>query len=282
MKKYNLSASQMLYLAQTTYSTQIYGVKNPFVGMSNDEIKEKIFDASKELRMKNLICEDFDGNLTINSNLEMCIKACTCFDTMMIGATIRNGNEEAIYFFAYDGNVVCLKEVDEEYEIGESSLDEMREYAECIFKTIQPQSINDKNRTSFVASQTIMVNELIEEGDEDSALTLLIDSGCEEKLAEVYVNSLMKKLDSTSFAFVHDEMFHIPTEDYLFIHKENKLIGVSTEIGDDFDDYLVLSEIDTDEIRKSIINNINEFISKPLFTEETSGDEDEMSIEGDA
>lgn len=75
-------------------------------------------------------------------------------------------------------------------------------------------------------------------------------------------------------------MYSIPEEDILFIHDGDRLIGVSTEIGDDFDDYLVLSEVSANDIKDIINKNINEFTFRPSF-EETTGADDEMDAETD-
>lgn len=279
MKKYRLTGPQIICLAQKKYATQIFGVGDVFANDSVDEIKEALLDAEKELMMQGLINEDFDGNLFIEPTLSKCIEANAVFDTMLYCETIRNGHREETYFFALDEHITSMKKSGEEFELSESSMEEMAKFAEATLAMNTDVSTNPEVRTLFSSSLDILVRDMVEDEEYEEALELLENNGCDTNLGRVYLKSLSGDLDSIKFTFVHDPLYNIPDTVLSCIYDNKRMIGISSEVGEDFDEYLVLSEITVDEIRENILKNINEFTEVPSFQEDTGSEDINLETE---
>lgn len=281
MEGYKLDGPQMYYLAQHIYASQIYGVVNPFEDVNVDDEKEMLLEASKELKAQSLVYEDFDGNVVIKPDLKGHVQAYTNFDAMLLLKVVRNGRQQIIHFFARDEKITYLKSVGDMYVVGPLTLEELSSYVDNIVSAQEVITKNSDVQTQFASYQTIVVQTMIDDNEEDEALELLIDGGCEREYGELYIKALKHELDSTSFTLLHDPMYNIPDEEISYLQDGNKLIGLGSEIGEDLDEYTVLSETTTAEVLEKIQKCISEFILLPEFNEDTGSGEDSTDEESD-
>ena len=178
-----LTINELLFLALEAGADEFFGIGDPFLYMSVEQIRTALENPGASLDKKGYGDMDFDGKFRMEENVLSLIQPCAFCDAYL---TVENGSgkERVVYYFAEDVLMKLwkckdgwhLKPADREEEITKLS----NEFAFDVYNIVTPQmkvssKYLKKLKKAVVNKEDEVLTRLLDQLESDESKTILMD-----------------------------------------------------------------------------------------------------------
>ena len=197
MKEWKLSTKEVLVLASELGAKHFYGMRDPFFGMSEEEIRQAYTTALTELEAKGCVSMGFDESVAVEPSLREQIELCAFSEKYVTVDEIRAGvvQPHRVYYVK-DSACVLLRQ---EAEQAVLSMPEGAP-AELILESIQEHTDCPAEPEACISQESIQKLPTLS-GEEAAAL--LDSMGCPVQMGKLLAAGLRKKANYCSIGIVN-------------------------------------------------------------------------------
>lgn len=199
MREINLSTKELLVLASHVGAGNFYGIKDPFCGMSRQEIEAAIPSIQLALEQKGYASVGFDSTFQINSDVKNTVSVCAQCDKYIMVDMISAGArtpKEMLYFST--GHCIKLTQSDAGVSLSETTPES---FVDRLLETVfQSYSDNAYDTGSITLSKTVL-DVAKKKSLEDSKL-FLQSHGCSPAIASIITEGLHQLCTTLSLVAV--------------------------------------------------------------------------------
>lgn len=196
-----LSSKELLVLSSFLGADNFFGIKDPFRGMTRDEIRAEIPLIQLQAEKNGLASLGFDNSFIISSETDRIISACAMCDMYLSIDVINCGIQQAREMFYSRGfTTVYLKYIGENATLLEES---NQEFAKKLMTTLFApcSAVLPVKQESVYIHQSTLAQAYTE--PEDQMVQKLMDEGCSSEMATVIASGLQRKCKYCSLLAVN-------------------------------------------------------------------------------
>ena len=192
MEKISITLKELAYLAAELGAKELFGIRDPYYGMTAEEIHRGKASLQTALDQKGIVEMDFSGKSTITEKAKQLVSVCAFCDAYVV-SDARGGEAEQL-FTAYcrGGHWVLLEhgaETSDLYACDAGSI------AEKIGAAVPDGAAADAGSEQFCFSCELIAQAqgLLQGGQPQKAETVLLEGGLNRRAAEILLDGLQGK-----------------------------------------------------------------------------------------
>lgn len=109
MNKIVVTPQELMYLAVNVGADEFFGIADPFMGMTLEEIHASLEDVKLSLDKKGYVRMSFDGDIQVDGEVEKLVKICAFCNGCISVDKFRNGERaQLLVYITHDDFVVLL------------------------------------------------------------------------------------------------------------------------------------------------------------------------------
>ena len=201
MNEINLSSKELLVLSSFLGADNFFGIKDPFRGMTRDEIRAEIPSIQLQAEKNGLASLGFDNSFIISSEADRIISACAMCDMYLSIDVIDCGIQQAREMFYSRGfTTVSLKCIGENATLLEESNQEVAKKLMATLFAPCSEVLPTKQESIYI-HQSILAQAYTE--PENQMVQKLMDEGCSSEMATAIASGLQRKCKYCSLLAVN-------------------------------------------------------------------------------
>lgn len=192
MDTMTVTGQELMLLAAKLGSSTFYGVRDPFRGMTPEDIQEVRIPLQQSLEAKGFATMGFDDSFIVKPTVAELVTTCAMCDNYLCAGAVRNSVESAPYrCYRKDDLLVELRQDGDTMELRRTTAAQMSETLSALLGRDDPCDPPDEHIVLsygdlFAAQQ---------EPDDGNALSLLVQAGCSETAAQILLDGLRQRAD---------------------------------------------------------------------------------------
>jgi len=244
-----LTGKEALYIAAKIGAEQFPGIKNDFLNMSLAEMKKECIAAQDSLIKKGYGELGFDGEFSIERNVQTLIKICTEADSYVLFEVASEYERTYIQMYFKDG--LCVKSVYTEggYQIEESAKADFCEE----LKTAVISNSNHNNKVTENKEMQLpqLAIEAIDDDSEINAIARIKSLGINDKTSVALYNCFSN--NNSRMHFMAADFAEGNTQELNGIISEEGNFLIS-DIEQEYEDMVKVSIVSSGELLNRVIN----------------------------
>ena len=251
-----LSAKELMYAAALSEAKYIWGISDPFLGESPEDVNRQIKELQKSLVAKGYASEGFEESFQLNKECRELVSSC-CDCEQLFGLEIQQSSVEPKQLFCYrKGEELTLLQGEEK---------------QLTLERVNGEGIPEKCREMLTSEEGDVRNpvegmvtvKLIEEakatGNREQAERLLAENGVCKEIAEVIGATIIGRV-RTIRIYLQDTKART-REDLLLLWTEKGILEITEDI-QQAEETWRLRSMEGDEILQMIAEKCNRLIQK--------------------
>lgn len=244
MRKFELNARQILYLASLSGATEFIGIPDGFYGMDELEIKQEIMDIQSELEQKGYAEADFDGDFTPHADIMQDIKLCSaCAKFISVEKAGQGEPSSEVLFYIQKNQVIKIEGNMGNYILTHIELSEIQPDILTHINWSTPGAVGSSEESTVISTDVLLKIKQKNSGEfsEESAKAELKKMGCSDRQVQIICDGLTAKAAYYSVIMID------------FTHEESKMDSImiiNAEAG-------ALEMIPGDGSRENVVNFMN-------------------------
>jgi len=199
-----LTARELLYAASQLGAQTFFGLPDPFFGLDENEIKQELVEIQLSLSEKGYATVGFDDVFTLKPDASEIISVCAhCDRYITADFDYPDGRQERLLFYFLDDKVVELIPLDNSVTLRLIDLADVpgRIWEGMEWPVDGEEEPLPNDMAGSIPCVALTEAESLLESDLPGAIALLKNQGCSDRLAEVLLDGLQRKVGYFTVCF---------------------------------------------------------------------------------
>lgn len=250
MAKLELNPKELVYLASILGATEFFGLKDPFYGMSRNEIAAAISMAQQQLSERGIMEMDFTGSISVTEKAKSIVYDCAFCNAYVLGEYQKEKTTEQFIVYFKESNMILLRFFGEKIQLDTCSVTDVLDIVSELIEHGQSENdtIAQKEYYRFSYNLVNEAKQLVLHDKREVACEMLLSAGLSGNIAETFLNSFIN--DSCRSAFVVTDFARNTVEPVLCITDSIRMICMEKEPEYDWIAFETTSKGYLDEVEK--------------------------------
>ena len=194
MEQQGFTTLELYCLAYLCGKTDMFGLPDVYSAVPDEEKLSVMRRTIDSLAEKNAVVMDFDGNIAVSESCKNMVNAyCDCSKCMTVNIQKMDGSADSAVFWNTSGKLYGAVITDDTYWISETDKDNVNLFtSRGSYQTEKTKGIPD----SMILNTALQkAKRFVNEGNNEEALRVLMQSGSSEAASSILLNSLLEKND---------------------------------------------------------------------------------------
>lgn len=229
MKMLELKPKELVYVASILGAKEFFGLKDPFYGMSRNEISAEISAMQMELNANGIIEMDFTGAIHINDSVKSIVSDCAYCDAYVLGEYQKSiGTEQFTLYFKGEHTVLLCSSGEKVILKVSDIVDVLDLVSELIeYCVVGKETSVSKEKCIFSYEIVNEARHLALHESREAARERMLSSGLNHGISEVFLNSFTD--NSRRSAFVATNFVTNSVDSILCITDSSHMVCIEKE-----------------------------------------------------
>ena len=219
-----LTSQELVYLAARTEAEQLFGVSDPFLGLSPEELRARIPDLQLSLCEKGLAAMDFGGGFSpLPETMELVADCAQCSRYLSADA-VEGGRARQVFAYEKAGRLVLLEKRDGALALRRLGAEELRLFLEGLVRWVSDRHLLEDPRS--VPFKTL--SEAQRSEDPKACGSLL---GCSEEMAGILRDGFSGR--GNYYAFTLSDFMTRTVDSLIFLSAAGGALRMTTDVRDE-------------------------------------------------